>query len=64
MPKRNKSEPASPSEKRRERAAAAVSALLDDIHQDNRMLEGDELIEAVYEIFQITRPPAPEEEPT
>ncbi len=64
MPKRNKSETAAPSEKRRERAAAAVSALLDDIHQDNRLLEGDELVEAVYEIFQITRPLPPDTEPT
>lgn len=41
---------------RRARAKAALDAVLDSVHEGNRVLEGDELVKAVYEIFGVVRP--------
>lgn len=56
MPKRtctpiNSSQPAA----RREKARAAFDAVVESIHEDHRTLEGQELWEAVVEVFGIAR---------
>jgi len=45
-----------PAQGRKARAKAALDALIESVHEDNRVLEGDELVKAVYEIFQVARP--------
>lgn len=50
--------PAKPDEDsgRRSRARAALDAVMESVHEDNRVLEGEELVQAVYEIFKVVRP--------
>lgn len=50
LPKKENSKP------NREKAKAALDAVIDAIHDDNRMLESDDLLNAVYEVFALVRP--------
>jgi hypothetical protein len=57
MAKKADRNPTSPlADGRRARAKAAVDALIESVHEDNRVLEGEELVKAVCEIFKIVRP--------
>lgn len=47
---------------RRSRAKAALDAVIESVHDDNRVLEGEELVQAVYEIFKVVRPQSTYEE--
>lgn len=51
------------SDGKKERARAAVDAVLQSIHDANRVLEGEDLVEAVYEVFGIVRPKTSYEKP-
>ncbi len=48
---------------RRVRAKAALDEVIKDIHDDNRVLEGEELVKAIYEIFGVVRPLSAYKEP-
>lgn len=50
--------PKEPTNGKRARARAALDSVLDSIHEDNRVLEGDELVEAIYKVFGLVRPHA------
>lgn len=41
---------------RRDRARAAFEAVVDEIHDEHRVLEGEDLVKAVYDIFEVVRP--------
>lgn len=41
---------------RRAKAKAALDSVIEAIHEGNRVLEGEELVKAVYEIFGVVRP--------
>ncbi|MCW5941786.1 MAG: hypothetical protein KIS66_06125 [Fimbriimonadaceae bacterium] len=57
MAKRTVAEPPEEEQRgRRARAKAAFDAVLDSVHEGNRVLEGYELVKAVYEIFGVVRP--------
>lgn len=38
------------------RARAALDSVIESIHDEHRMLEGEDLIKAIYEIFADLRP--------
>jgi len=50
-------------DERRARARAAFTAVVEEIHDEHRVLEGRELWEAVVEIFGLVRPGTKFEEP-
>lgn len=57
MAKRTLSRPTKENTKpKREKAKAALDAVIDAIHDDNRLLEGDDLVNAIYEVFALVRP--------
>lgn len=52
-----------PCQGRRERAKAALDTLIEAVHDDHRVLEGEELVRAVHEIFRLVRPHSDYKEP-
>lgn len=57
MAKRAATRPTKPTaEPRRAKAKAALDAVIEAVHEGNRMLEGEELVKAVYEVFGLVRP--------
>ena len=45
---------------RSDTARIAFDSVVESIHEDHRMLEGQELWQAVVEVFGLTRPPKPQ----
>jgi hypothetical protein len=48
---------------RQERAKAAFEAVVEGIHDDNKVLEGRELWETIRKVFEIARPASSFKEP-
>jgi hypothetical protein len=64
MPKRVGSPPESAQpDQTNEKARAAFEAVVESIHDDNRMLEGRELWEAIKGVFTVTRAASSFKEP-
>ena len=57
MPKKTCAPPKDPAPAaRRQRARVAFDAVVESIHEDHRMLEGQDLYDAVIEVFGLVRP--------